>query len=69
MRTRTMMILTGALLLVFSGAARAQQEQAATSPTAAAVPAATAPIAPKLGAVDFGYRGEDVTGEAARYQR
>lgn len=69
MRTRTMMILTGALLLVFSGAARAQQEQAATSPTAAAVPAATAPIAPKLGAVDFGYRGEDVTGDAARYQR
>jgi len=71
MRTRTM-ILTGALLLVFSGAARAQQEQAtpvSTTPSATAVPAATTPIAPKLGTVDFGYRGQDVTGDSARYQR
>lgn len=71
MRTR-MMILTGALLLVFSGAARAQQEQAvqaSTTPTATAVPASTAPLAPKLGQVDFGFRGDSVSGDAARYQR
>jgi MtrB/PioB family decaheme-associated outer membrane protein len=71
MRTRTT-ILTGALLLVFSGAARAQQEpatQAQTAPTAAAVPAATTPFTPKLGTIDFGYRGENVSGDAARYQR
>ena len=68
MRTRTM-ILTGALLLVFSGAARAQQEQAAPQQTAAATPAATKAITPTLGTIDFGYRGEDVTGDSARYRR
>src|SRR4026207_301404 len=71
MRTRTM-ILTGALLLVFSGAARAQQEQAtpvSTTPSATPPPAPTTPIAPKLGTIDFGYRGQDVTGDSARYQR
>jgi len=75
MRTR-MMILTGALLLVFSGAARAQQEQAASSqdstkstPMATSVPASTTPFTPKLGQIDFGFRGDSVSGDAARYQR
>src|SRR6188508_162458 len=71
MRTRTM-ILTGALLLVFSGAARAQQEQASqasATPTAAALPASTPSFAPKLGSVDFGFRAQDTTGDTARYQR
>lgn len=71
MRTR-MMILTGALLLVFSGTARAQQEQAgpvSVTPTATAAPAATSPFAPKFGQVDFGFRGDSVEGDAARYQR
>jgi len=71
MRTR-MMILTGALLLVFSGAARAQQEQTtpvSTKPSATAVPAANTPITPSLGTIDFGYRGQDVSGDSARYQR
>ena len=71
MRTR-ISILTGALLLVFSGAARAQQEQSAppsTTPTATQVPASTATFAPKLGTVDFGFRANDVSGDRSRYQR
>ena len=71
MRTR-ITILTGALLLVFSGAARAQQEQASqasATPTAAALPASTPSFAPKLGSVDFGFRAQDTTGDTARYQR
>jgi MtrB/PioB family decaheme-associated outer membrane protein len=73
MRTRVT-ILIGALLLVFAGAARAQQEQAAAStsqtPVAAQAPVpTTTPLSPKLGTVDFGFRGEDVTGDAARYNR
>jgi MtrB/PioB family decaheme-associated outer membrane protein len=69
MRTR-MMILTGALLLVFSGAARAQQEQATAASTTQTVAAPDTPtLTPKLGQVDFGFRGDDVTGDAARYQR
>lgn len=72
MRTRTM-ILTGALLLVFAGVARAQQEPtagaASQTPGAAALPASTTPFTPKLGQVDFGFRADDVTGDAARYRR
>ena len=70
MRTR-ITILTGALLLVFSGAARAQQEQAAaaTTPTATQIPVPTAPFAPKLGTVDFGFRANNTTGDPSRYQR
>ena len=50
MRTR-MMILTGALLLVFSGIARAQQEQAAatTSQTTTVAATSTTPFTPKFG--------------------
>ena len=76
MRTR-ITILTGALLLVFSGAARAQQEQpaaASTTPTVSTTtmtptPATTAMITPKLGTVDFGFRADDVSGDRSRYQR
>ena len=67
MRTRTL-TLTGALLLVFAGAARAQQDTAAQ--TAAAGPKNdVSTFTPKLGQIDFGYRGNDVNGDAARYQR
>src|SRR5262245_32099086 len=67
MRTR-ITILTGALLLVFTGAARAQQDTAAQ--TAAAGPKSdVSTFTPKFGQIDFGYRGNDVTGDAARFQR
>src|SRR5215216_626602 len=71
MRTR-ITILTGALLLVFSGAARAQQEQStapSTTTTATATPVPTTPFMPKLGSVDFGFRANDVSGDRSRYQR
>jgi MtrB/PioB family decaheme-associated outer membrane protein len=69
MRTR-ITILTGALLLVFAGAARAQQEQSATaSTTPTPTPTATASFTPKLGTVDFGFRADDVSGDRSRYQR
>src|SRR5690348_926467 len=71
MRTR-MMILTGALLLVFSGTAPAQQQQsvaASATPTATATPAPTTPFAPKLGTVDFGFRADNTSGDRSRYQR
>ena len=70
MRTR-MMILTGALLLVFSGIARAQQAQTTAGATQTATSAAImpTPFTPKFGQVDFGFRGENVDGDNARYQR
>ena len=70
MRTRTA-ILTGALLLVLAGAARAQQNAtaAAPQPTGAVSATDTTAFTPKFGRVDFGYRGNDVTGDAARFQR
>src|SRR5438105_1806420 len=74
MRTRTL-ILIGALLLVFAGVVRAQQEQGAASTSQQATAAAqapvptTTPLSPKLGSLDFGFRGEDVSGDAARFNR
>jgi len=70
MRTRTT-ILTGALLLVFSGAAGAQQDNAAAAQAPVATPTKTdiTPFTPKLGQVDFGFRANDITGDAARFQR
>lgn len=69
MRTRTM-ILTGALLLVFAGSARAQQDASAAAQTPAVGPTSdTSTFAPKLGQVDFGYRGGSTTGDEARFQR
>jgi MtrB/PioB family decaheme-associated outer membrane protein len=67
MRTRTV-ILTGALLLVLTGGARAQQDAAAQTATAAPK-TDTSTFAPKFGQIDFGYRGNDTTGDAARFQR
>jgi MtrB/PioB family decaheme-associated outer membrane protein len=66
------MILTGALLLVFAGGARAQQEPAAgaaQTPSATPAPVSTTPFTPKFGQVDFGFRGDSLSGDAARYQR
>ena len=74
MRTRTT-ILIGALLLVFAGAAQAQQEQAAASSQAIpatqapATTSSTTPLSPTLGRVDFGFRGDSVDGDFARYNR
>jgi MtrB/PioB family decaheme-associated outer membrane protein len=70
MRTRTFSLI-GALLLVFAGSAQAQQEPAAAAtPQAAVAPVPTpTPFTPKLGQIDFGFRGDSVTGDAARYQR
>lgn len=71
MRTRTM-ILIGALLLVFAGGARAQQQpsaDAASQTPIATAPASTTPFTPQLGQIDFGFRGDSLSGDAARYQR
>jgi MtrB/PioB family decaheme-associated outer membrane protein len=71
MRTRTL-TLVGALLLVFAGAAQAQQNPSAATaatPAATAAAPAPAPFTPKLGEIDFGFRGDSVSGDAARYQR
>jgi MtrB/PioB family decaheme-associated outer membrane protein len=65
MRTRNTM-LTGALLLVFAGAARGQDPGATAAP---AVPSPAAQFTPKLGQVDFGVRGDSTSGDTARYQR
>lgn len=82
MRTRTM-ILIGALLLAFAALAAAQ-EAGVTPPAASAqtVAASTqgAPTArpspdipatpgPKLGTIDFGFRGTNVDGDSSRYYR
>jgi MtrB/PioB family decaheme-associated outer membrane protein len=67
MRKRTM-ILFGALLLASAGHARAQQGEASGSDQWA--PAApTTPGLPSFGRVDFGFRGTDVDGDRARYNR
>ena len=83
MRTRTT-ILIGALLLASCPFAAAQDTGAttplATSRTAAEAPAQGAPTAgrptdvlpastPKLGTIDFGFRGSNVNGDASRYYR
>jgi MtrB/PioB family decaheme-associated outer membrane protein len=72
MRNRTV-ILIGALLLTSAGTARAQQEPRPAAPQVAqpARPAASSPTAtsPKLAVVDFGIRGDNLKGDAARYNR
>ena len=71
MRTRTT-ILIGALLLVFAGLAHAQQETAtgAAAPQVVSTPVpTTTPVSPKFGTVDFGFRADNVNGDAARYNR
>ncbi|MBW8894600.1 MAG: MtrB/PioB family outer membrane beta-barrel protein [Acidobacteria bacterium] len=83
MRTRTM-ILTGALLASSAAVAAAQQTAvtlpAASEQTVAAAPPQGAPAArpapdvpltpgPKLGTIDFGFRGSSVDGDSSRYYR
>ena len=74
MRTR-IPVLIGALLLAPATSTLAQDSAAAAqTPTAQAKPAAAAPdvpavATPKLGTVDFGFRGTDVDGDSARYYR
>jgi MtrB/PioB family decaheme-associated outer membrane protein len=68
--------LIGALLLAFPGPAAGQSGQqtqtagtaASTSTTQAQAPAAPA-SGPKLGQVDFGFRGDSVKGDEARFNR
>jgi MtrB/PioB family decaheme-associated outer membrane protein len=58
MRTRAL-ILSGALLLASSGLAQAQQMS----------PLNPLPTSPTIGRVDFGFRGDSLTGDEARYNR
>ncbi len=72
MRNRT--ILIGALLLVLPGLAQAQQTQPpASAPATEKTPAAadtagTSTFAP-TSRIDFGFRGNSLTGDPARFQR
>jgi MtrB/PioB family decaheme-associated outer membrane protein len=71
MRNRTL-ILIGALLLVSPGAAWAQQQQPSAPPAAtqtSPAPPAVTSESPKIGRIDFGFRGDSVEGDEARYQR
>ncbi len=56
-------VTTAALLLASATSAMAQQQQ---NPPATSVPSI---VAPTFGSVDFGFRGNDTTGDAARYDR
>ena len=67
--------LIGALLLAVPGPAAGQSgQQTQTASTAASTSttsqAPAAPVSgPKLGQVDFGFRGDSVTGDEARFNR
>lgn len=72
MRTRT--ILIGALLLTPAGLAQAQDQQQQTTTAAQTTAAQTtatpaSPSIPKYGQLDFGYRGDSISGDEARYNR
>ena len=68
MRDRTLSLI-GALLVMCPGAARGQEPPAAAqAPTPVAAPAPL-PATLDLGRVDFGFRGSNVSGDAARYNR
>lgn len=64
MRTKTM-ILIGALLVTSARYAQAQDAK----PAPAQPQQAATSFTPKLGTVDFGYRGTSFTGDEARYNR
>jgi MtrB/PioB family decaheme-associated outer membrane protein len=64
MRTRTL-ILTGALLA--ASAMHAQAQDGTPAPTQPQQGATS--FTPKLGTIDFGYRGTSFTGDEARYNR
>jgi MtrB/PioB family decaheme-associated outer membrane protein len=59
------MILTGALLAAFASSAQAQDATSAPTPPQQGATNFT----PKLGTIDFGYRGTAFTGDEARYNR
>ena len=66
--------LIGALLLASPAAGQSGQQTptgaaASTSTTQAPLPAGTPAFGPKLGRVDFGFRGDSVTGDEARFNR
>lgn len=71
MRTRT--ILIGALLLASAGMAQGQEQQqpnpAQTTAQTQTMATPAASFVPKLGKIDFGYRGESLDGDEARYYR
>ena len=77
MRNR-MMILIGALLLASASSLQADDQQGTPVPSTslgagqpATTPTATpaSSFTPKLGWIDFGYRGDSVSGDEARYNR
>jgi len=67
MRTRT--ILIGALLLASAGLAQAQDQQQQTTAAAQTMATPASSFVPKYGQVDFGYRGGNISGDEARYNR
>ncbi len=67
MRTRT--ILIGALLLAPAGLAQAQDQQQQTTAAAQTTATPASSFIPKYGQVDFGYRGDSISGDEARYNR
>ena len=66
MRNRTV-ILLGALLLASAVSTQAQQQTSSQAAAQTATPASS--FTPKLGWIDFGYRGDSVSGDEARYNR
>jgi MtrB/PioB family decaheme-associated outer membrane protein len=66
MRNRVMTV-TAALLLASASFAMAQDQP--KTPAQPQAPAATAPAAPGLNMIDFGYRGTSSNGDEARFER
>jgi MtrB/PioB family decaheme-associated outer membrane protein len=73
-RTRTGTLI-GALLLTVAVPALARQEAQVSAPKSAPSVAQTAPVesapedVPHFGGIEFGFRGDNVTGDVARYNR
>lgn len=66
---RTSTILIGALLLASPALAQDQQQQTSGQTAAQTMATPASSFVPKYGKVDFGYRGDDITGDEARYNR
>jgi MtrB/PioB family decaheme-associated outer membrane protein len=62
-------MLIGALLLVSAGIASAQEQQQQTSSSQQVATPAKSFVTPTLGSVDFGFRGDNLEGDEARYNR
>lgn len=73
MRTRAIVI--GAFLLTSGGLVAAQDTtqqasgQTAATPGPSATPQPGTPFVPKFGLIDFGYRGDSISGDEARHNR